>query len=136
MRKTLLFWLAAWAVAFGPKPPLQAQDVLGCVEDLALPGFAGYLKVPGVFDVYFTIGADGRAAAERFSTDDPMTSAYLRAYFVSQSTYSKGCRGRQMHFVVTYIEQGVATGEPRYDTRWRAPNQIIVTYHPLKPTVN
>jgi hypothetical protein len=123
------------ATALVVTPSLRAQGVSSCVEELALPGFASYIEAPGVQDVYLTIGPDGKATTPRFSTKDPMTLAYLRAYFVTESRYSTACQGRQLHFVITYIAQGVPTDEPRYETRWRAPNELIVTYHPIKPKI-
>ena len=127
--------VAAFA-AFAVVPTSKAQGLSSCIEELALPGFASYIEAPGALDVFFTVGPDGRATAARFSTKDPMTVAYLRAYLVTESRYSKSCQGQQMHFVVTYTVQGAPTDEPRYETRLRAPSEIIVTYHPIKPKIN
>ncbi len=115
---------------------LSAQALSNCVEELALPGYARLLRTPGVIDVDITIGADGKAESARFSTGDAMTQVYLKVYFITESTYNKKCRGQRIHFVVRYIAEGEPTFEPRYETRWRAPNEFIVKYHPLKPIIN
>jgi hypothetical protein len=136
MTLTNAFWLAILLYCASLSSLLRAQALSGCVEELALPGYAGYLKTPAVFDIYLTVGPDGKATGEQFSTADTVTIAYLRAYFVTESTYSRACQGQRLHFVVTYTARGVATDEPRYETRWRSPNQILVTYNPLKPKIN
>jgi hypothetical protein len=56
-------------------PSLKAQGPSPCIEELALPGFGGFLKVPTAVDIDFTIGPDGKAAESRFTTSDGMMLA-------------------------------------------------------------
>jgi hypothetical protein len=137
MANAMLAWWTLWAFsAFVGSAPLRAQGISSCIEDLALPGFAGSLKVPAVVNVDFTIGPNGKAADSHIATSDALMSAYLDAYFIKESRYSAACRGQKMHFVVKYVVEGKATFEPRYETHWRAPDELIVTCHPLMPKIN
>jgi hypothetical protein len=138
MTKYRAAWLALSVFgALALTRPLNAQGgPTGCIEDLAIPGFGGFLKVPAVVEIDLTIGSDGKAKDARIATSDDMMSTYLRAYFVGESRYSKSCQGQKLHFTVRYVVQGVPTGEPRYETRWRSPGELILTCHPVKPTIN
>jgi hypothetical protein len=130
-------WLAL--TVFGAliaTPPLKAQGSSSCIEELALPGYGGFIKVPAVVEIDFTIGPDDKATEPRLTTSDGIMLAYLRSYLVEQSRYSKSCQGQKMHFTVRYIVKGAPTFEPRYETRWRSPGELILTCHPLKPTIN
>jgi hypothetical protein len=117
-----------------------SPDAIGCIKELALPGYMGLVVtyIPARVEVRIAIGKDGKAKSVAYST--PVASGVFRQeldeYFADKTRYDAACAGRTISFFVSYEVQGTPTSFAQAEVRFSPPDQIVIICRPKIPALD